>query len=568
MAAQFPVFALFLAISGMVSALLAVLAWRHRSIPIIRPFILLMAAETLWILGDALQMTGPGLSAIILINDIEYPGVMIVPIAWLFLVLVYTGRGHWLTRRTVPLFFIIPAIVWALILTNPVHYLYYTAFTPYTLDGTTIWLYQHGPLFWIHIAYCYLLSVAALVLAASRLFGPTRLYRKQTLILTAAACIPLLCNAAYVFRIAPFPQYDLTPLAFLAAGVLLTIGILRYQLFSAVPVTYSRVFSMMGDGVIVADSKNRVLDINPAAESIAGITSTGAIGKQVGQVIPELASPAGEIRPEAPSTFEIHREQGGVLSYFDVLVTPLDEKTGITGGYLYLLRDVTGRKTAELALGEANRKITLLTSITRHDVTNKIVALHTYLELVRDLATDPQQLDYLAKQEQAIVAINEQIAFTREYEQLGSEAPSWQDSTEVIRRATVMVEPGNTRIVDNTGGWEILADRMLFLVFYNLLDNAVKYGGEGLTAIRISAVTEGTVLVIAVEDDGAGIAPADKPHLFTRGFGRHTGLGLFLSREILAITGITIQEEGRDGCGARFVIRVPAGKYRHTTGSS
>ncbi|MDD4137180.1 MAG: histidine kinase N-terminal 7TM domain-containing protein, partial [Methanoregula sp.] len=151
-------------ISGIVSALLTFVAWRHRSTPIIGPFLLLMAAETLWIFGDVLQMTGPDLSAIILINDVEYLGIMTVPIAWLFLVLVYTGREHYLTRRTVPLFFVIPAIVWILVLTNPLHYLYYTGYVPQSLDGTTIWIYEHGPLFWIHITYCYLLGLICLIL--------------------------------------------------------------------------------------------------------------------------------------------------------------------------------------------------------------------------------------------------------------------------------------------------------------------------------------------------------------------------------------------------------------------
>jgi signal transduction histidine kinase len=50
--------------------------------------------------------------------------------------------------------------------------------------------------------------------------------------------------------------------------------------------------------------------------------------------------------------------------------------------------------------------------------------------------------------------------------------------------------------------------------------------------------------------------------LFTKGFGKHTGLGLYLSREILSITGITITENGEPGKGARFEMTVPDGSYR------
>lgn len=68
-----------------------------------------------------------------------------------------------------------------------------------------------------------------------------------------------------------------------------------------------------------------------------------------------------------------------------------------------------------------------------------------------------------------------------------------------------------------------------------------------------------------MEDDGEGISEEDKRQLFTRGYGRHTGLGLYLSREILSITGMTITETGEPGKGARFEIVVPEGGYRFSS---
>ena len=56
-----------------------------------------------------------------------------------------------------------------------------------------------------------------------------------------------------------------------------------------------------------------------------------------------------------------------------------------------------------------------------------------------------------------------------------------------------------------------------------------------------------------------------KRRIFERGFGNNTGLGLFLSREILSITDITIRETGEPGKGARFEINVPREKYRIRT---
>ena len=109
---------------------------------------------------------------------------------------------------------------------------------------------------------------------------------------------------------------------------------------------------------------------------------------------------------------------------------------------------------------------------------------------------------------------------------------------------------------------EIFADRLFEKVFYNLIDNALRHGGDRMKTIHVSAQESDASLAIVCEDDGMGISEEDKKRLFTRGFGRNTGLGLFLSREILAITDITITENGIPGTGARFEIVVPKGMWR------
>ncbi|MFA6333895.1 MAG: ATP-binding protein, partial [Methanoregula sp.] len=114
---------------------------------------------------------------------------------------------------------------------------------------------------------------------------------------------------------------------------------------------------------------------------------------------------------------------------------------------------------------------------------------------------------------------------------------------------------------------EIYADPLFEKVFYNLIDNALNYGGGAMTAIRITSRETGAGLVIACEDDGVGIPDEDKKHLFERGHGKNTGLGLFLSREILSITGITLAETGLTGKGARFEMVVPKDNYRAIPGT-
>jgi signal transduction histidine kinase len=78
----------------------------------------------------------------------------------------------------------------------------------------------------------------------------------------------------------------------------------------------------------------------------------------------------------------------------------------------------------------------------------------------------------------------------------------------------------------------------------------------------MSARESATGLIISLEDNGIGIPVPDKERVFTKGFGKNTGLGLFLVKEILSITNITIRENGEYQHGARFEMHVPREMYR------
>ena len=108
---------------------------------------------------------------------------------------------------------------------------------------------------------------------------------------------------------------------------------------------------------------------------------------------------------------------------------------------------------------------------------------------------------------------------------------------------------------------EIFADPLLEKVFYNLVENAIRYGGT-LTTIMVYPHISDTGFSLVFEDDGIGVEAGQKQEIFKRGVGKNTGMGLFLSAEILAITGISIEENGIFGKGARFEIRVPNGTWR------
>jgi PAS domain S-box-containing protein len=233
---------------------------------------------------------------------------------------------------------------------------------------------------------------------------------------------------------------------------------------------------------------------------------------------------------------------------------------------LAVARDITERRRAEEAIRLVNRKLNLLTGITRHDIGNQLTALFQYLDLSKMMVQDPEMKTILAKEEVIAHNIRRQIDFTREYEELGAGSPSWRDVKACVEQGVGGLDhAGKNLDVAGLGPFAILADPLLQKVFFNLVDNALRHGGKDLKTIRFFSHETRNGLVITCEDDGEGIPANQKELIFERGFGKNTGFGLFFIREILAITGITIRETGEPGHGARFEILVPEGGYRVTS---
>ena len=223
-------------------------------------------------------------------------------------------------------------------------------------------------------------------------------------------------------------------------------------------------------------------------------------------------------------------------------------------------QDITERKKSEEALRLANRQLTLLNGITRHDIINKITVFLGYLKIAEKKCKDPALTEYLAKMRTTAAAIKSQIEFTRIYQDLGTHEPQWLELDVVMPRSLV---PAPVALIADIRGISVRADPMLEKVFSNLLENSIRHG-EHVTEIRVSSHRSGGNLVLVWEDNGIGIATGEKEQIFERGFGKNTGLGMFIAREILSLTGITITETGVPCKGARFEITVPEGAYRIT----
>ena len=211
------------------------------------------------------------------------------------------------------------------------------------------------------------------------------------------------------------------------------------------------------------------------------------------------------------------------------------------------------------ALEQANAKLMFINNITRYDMLNELTQLHKDL---KEAGSTPA----IENVNEAIGRIRRQIKFTKEYQDIGAVSPTWQNVADAIMRAKVGVDLGNTNFEMDIHDMEIYADPLLEKVFFYLISNSLKYGGSKMTKIRIYRKKADDRLTIICEDDGVGIPQDQKGYLFPKEWGsrRHAGYGLFLIREILGITNISIFESGTPGEGARFEITVPQGMFRLT----
>jgi PAS domain S-box-containing protein len=266
------------------------------------------------------------------------------------------------------------------------------------------------------------------------------------------------------------------------------------------------------------------------------------------------------------------KEGSGILVALNArVVADADDPVAWIDG---VAEDVTERKVLEmemhyheaevnryaLALTRANEKLNLLSSITRHDILNQLTALSGYLELMGEGPLTPQTQKYIETGKRIAETIKKQIQFTRDYHDIGVHSPQWYNVKKTIETATapLCLLPGTLSVgIENIS---IYADPLLEKVFYNLVENALRYGGEQ-TRITFSSLLQGDSITLVCEDNGEGVPEEFKEAIFKRQYFKHTGFGLFLSREILSITGLSIHESGEPGKGARFEITVPPGYF-------
>ncbi|MBU1158949.1 MAG: HAMP domain-containing histidine kinase [Candidatus Thermoplasmatota archaeon] len=219
------------------------------------------------------------------------------------------------------------------------------------------------------------------------------------------------------------------------------------------------------------------------------------------------------------------------------------------------------RRKADEAVKLANKKLGLMSAITRHDGLNQLSLILGYAQIAREMSKDGKITSYLDKIVLSGQSMSAQLEFTRIYQSIGSTSPEWQDVRRVFDKAMSELDMNGIKVVNRLSDVQVYADMMLGRIFYNLIENSLRHGTR-ITTINVHDAQTENGLIISIEDDGVGIPDQEKEIIFEKGYGKNTGYGLYVTREILDLTGIFIREKGEYGKGARFEILVPTNGYR------
>ncbi|MCW4043970.1 MAG: PAS domain S-box protein [Candidatus Bathyarchaeota archaeon] len=334
----------------------------------------------------------------------------------------------------------------------------------------------------------------------------------------------------------------------------------------------ARLLNAVGQAIIATDIAGNIIYWNKAAEQLYGWSEDEVLGRNVEDITPTENSKeqaavllnrllAGE---NWSGEFVAKRRDG---TSFSAIVTdaPIFNDKGEVIGIISISTDISEQKWMQEVFDDAigkvaelNEKLQVVGSLSRHDIRNKLATLNGRLFLLKKrLSGNTEALNQLREMEEASQQILRILEFERIYEQVGAEELTYIDAEKHLNEAvSLFSDLKGAELINECHGLMVLADSLLRQVFYNLIDNTLKYG-EKTSKIRIYYVQEKDKLKLIYEDNGVGIPDEVKKNLFKEGFGRGTGYGLYLMKRICEAYGWTIEETGKHGRGAQFTMTIP-----------
>ena len=354
---EYTPFVIPLAFSAVVIVVLLGFAWQNRDEEVTPWFAASLVALLVWTVGYVLELMAVGVDAKIFWADLQYVGTTALPLLWLEVVLIYTGRGG-LPRTVRAALWAVCAAIILMVFVNPGH-LFRGHLSVVTHGSLTALSPDYGPLWrfvWIPWAYG-LFAVIVLVLVRGMLHAQ-RIYVRQYAALLAATAVPLAAGSLYALGISPWPDYNPAMAAVSISGVLMAYALFHYRLFDIAPLARDAVVEELADGLVVVDLENRLCDFNSAARQVFPALCDDVVGRPVDEVLAIHPAMLEGLRREAKSAFGRERtpgdglvradvsvvvpgDEGGSQRDFTLHLTPVRSRGGEVVGHALLLHDVS-----------------------------------------------------------------------------------------------------------------------------------------------------------------------------------------------------------------------------------
>ncbi len=335
----------------------------------------------------------------------------------------------------------------------------------------------------------------------------------------------------------------------------------------------ARVLESVGDGVVLIDREDVIRLWNPAAAAIVGLSEADVLGRRIADVIPRWDEIA-RLVPIASSPTEPVRAVTTPVEIHGRELWISGSGVALAEGVVYAFRDLTEEHLLE-------KMRTDFVATVSHELRTPLAAIYGSAQTIRrpDLELDDtirdELLDVIASESDRLAAIVSDLLLSSHLD--SGRLPVHIESCDAAELATAVVESARTHLPDLVEiELETAADLppvaadpgQLRQVLGNLVDNAVKYSpGGGTVSVRVEN-GDGRVR-FSVGDSGIGMPVSELRRIFekfyrldpdmTRGIGG-TGLGLYISGELVRRMAGTISVESQLGKGSTFVVELPAAK--------
>jgi PAS domain S-box-containing protein len=561
-----------------VMAALALYAWRQRDAHGARPFAWLMTLIGGSSLASTLTLMATQRDAVQFWLACDFTCTTIAQVVWLRFIADFTGHTRWLSARRLALLAIVPAVIVIGVWTNPLHHLFYRDLI-FETQGDWLILRgaETGALYLVDVVCIYGAMLLGVALAALKAFHSGAIYRRQAIAVMIGPLAMIVTSLPQLFLWSTLPT---SSIGYMVFGAVTAWAIFRYRFLNLAPIARSLLIDSMSDGMLVLDPHDRIVDLNPAMQTIIGVTADQAQGRAAVEVLKAWPELVEQYRTVLEARAEIDVDH----AHYDLRISPLTDQWGTPLGRLIVVRDITDRQHTEEALRAANAELRIRNAdldayshTVAHDLTNPLHCVIGYADALElhyaDLSQD-EQLDLartIARSARKMNGIIAELLLLAEVHKTEVEMQPL-DMAEIVRegisRVSDLIDSQHVQlIIPAAHTWPVAYGHAPWVeeVWVNYLSNAIKYGGQP-PHVELGAEPVGSQIRFWVRDNGFGIAPDEQARLFTpftrldRVRARGYGLGLSIVRRIVEKLGgqVSVESDGAAGHGSLFAFTLPA----------